>query len=284
MAVTFSEPINASSLGGQDVTLTLDGGDLGTSSLTFSPQGGNSYLISGLPGLTGSDGEYDLTFLTSSVLDVNGAAGSGSASISWLMDTTAPTSQVVNSLAASQSSDTFSVPVTFTDPAGAGNAPASGVASVELFVSVNDGPFTLSQTMNLSSPEDSGTVTFTFVGQDRNTYAFHSIAIDAAGNIESKSTSAIEATTSVPDLHPPVTHVLASSPSYSWSPFPSSDFSGLTASSYSNGIFTINWAGADPDQNTGTPAGSIKLVDIYVEVDGSTTPTLVGQLTWRHAQ
>ena len=64
-------------------------------------------------------------------------------------------------------------------------------------------------------PDRSGTVTFTFTGQDRNIYAFHSVAHDAAGNAESKSSTAIEASTSVPDLNPPVTHVLASSPSYS---------------------------------------------------------------------
>ena len=52
-------------------------------------------------------------------------------------------------------------------------------------------------------------MTFTFAGQDRNLYAFHSIAHDAAGNTESKSSTAIEASTSVPDLNPPVTHVLA---------------------------------------------------------------------------
>ena len=114
----------------------------------------------------------------------------------------------------------------------------------------------------------------------------HSTAspIDAAGNVESKNSNTIEASTSVPDLNPPVTHVLASNPTYSWGPFPSSDFSGLTPSYYSNGVFTLYWAGADPDQNSGTPAGSIAVVDIYVEIDGSTTPTLVGQLSARLAQ
>ena len=73
-----------------------------------------------------------------------------------------------------------------------------------------------------------------------------------------------------------MTHVLASSPSYSWGSFPSSNFSSLTASSYANGVFTINWAGADPDQNSGTPAGSIALVNIYVQIDGG-TPVLIGQ-------
>ena len=128
------------------------------------------------------------------------------------MDTTAPSSHVVNALGTSQTSDTFPVSVTFSDPAGPGSAPASGVASVSLYDSVNNGPFSLYQTMTITPPTTSGTVTFSFAGQDRNIYAFHSIAIDAAGNAESKSSTAIEASTSVPDLNPPVTHVLASSP------------------------------------------------------------------------
>ena len=133
------------------------------------------------------------------------------------------------------------------------------------------------QTQTLTTPEASGTVTFSFTGQDRNLYAFHGVATDAAGNVESKSSNTIEASTSVPDLNPPVTHVLASSPTYSWGPFPASEFGGLTPSSYSNGVFTLTWAGADPDQDTGLPAGSIALVDIYAKID-SGTPTLIGQL------
>ena len=126
------------------------------------------------------------------------------------MDTTTPTSHVVNSLGTSQTSDSFPVSVAFSDPAGPGGAPASGVSSVALYVSVNNGPFTLYQTQTFT-PTASGTATFTFAGQDRNLYAFHSIAHDAAGNTESKSSTTIEASTSVPDLNPPVTHVLASS-------------------------------------------------------------------------
>ncbi len=188
------------------------------------------------------------------------------------MDTTAPASHVVNSLGSSRTSDSFPVQVTFSDPGG---APASGVSAVDLYVSVNNGAFTLYETQSFA-PVASGNVPFTFVGQDRNLYAFHSVAHDAAGNTESKSGNKIEASTSLPDLHPPVTHVLASNPSYSWSPFPSSEFSSLSPSSYSSGVFTINWAGADPDQNTGVPAGSIAVVNIYVQVDGG-APALIGQ-------
>ena len=192
-----------------------------------------------------------------------------------LVDQTNPTSHVVNTLGTAQTSDSFPVSVSFTDPAGSGGATASGVSSLDLYVSVNNGPFSLYQTLTFV-PTTSGTKTFTFVGQDRNNYAFHSVAHDAAGNTEAKSGSATEASTSVPDLNPPVTHVLATSPTYSFSPFSASLFSGLTPSSYANGVFTIDWAGADPDQNSGTPAGSIALVDVYVEVGGG-APVLIAQ-------
>ena len=86
----------------------------------------------------------------------------------------------------------------------------------------------------------------------------HSTAspIDAASNTESKNSNTIEASTSVPDLNPPVTHVLTNS-----------------TFNQNEGSFTLNWSGTDPDQASGTPAGSIALVDIYVEVDGSPRPS-----------
>ncbi len=273
--VTFSEPINTSSLSPGALTLTDDGGaNLINGGVSLMLVSGDTYAIGGLAGLTAAQGLYTLTVNAAYLEDQNGIPGTGSLSTFWLMDTKATTSHVVNSLGTSQTSDSFPVSVAFSDPGG---AQASGVSSVDLYVSVNNGPFSLYQTQSFA-PTASGTVTFTFVGQDRNLYAFHSLAHDAAGNTETKSGTAIEASTSVSDLHPPVTHILASSPSYSWNPFPSAEFSGLAPSSYTNGAFTINWAGADPDQNTGVPAGSIALVNLYVQVDGG-APVLIGQPT-----
>ena len=229
-------------------------------------------------GLTTAQGEYMLTVNSADIQDQNGVAGTNSLSTSWLMDTTAPSSHVVNSLGTSQTSDTFPVSVTFSDPASPGGAlgrlggAALGLGQQRSLLSVPDdepgharGP---PARWHSRSPGKIAT-------------SMHSTAspIDAAGNAESKNSNTIEASTSVPDLNPPVTHVLASNPTYSWGPFPTSNFSGLTPSSYSSGVFTLDWAGADPDQNSGTPAGSIAVVDIYVEIDGSTTPTLVGQLS-----
>jgi uncharacterized membrane protein len=166
-----------------------------------------------------------------------------------VVDLTAPTSQV-SSLPARQSSLTFNVPVTFSDPAGAAGAP-SGVALVTLYVN-DTGPdgtstgfyTTAALTQAVPGNPASGSVTFTFTGKDRHSYTFHAVAQDAAGNTESKSSTAIEASTYVPDLTPPVTHV-------------------LTTSSYTSqtGVFTLNYSGQDGGD-------VLKSVTVYVTVDG----------------
>jgi hypothetical protein len=260
--VTFNAPIQTGSLIAGALTLTDDNSSklVGAGiSLKLVSGTTSTYAINGLSSLTADQGEYTLTFNAVDVTGQNGFSGTGARSVSWLMDTTAPTSDVVNSLGTSQTSDTFSVPVTFGDPGGAGGAAASGVATVELFVSVNNGKFasTPSQTITLTTPESAGKVTFNFNGQDRNTYAFYSIAIDAAGNTESSTNKSIEASTSVPDLNPPVTQVLASS-------------------TYASGVFTLNWSGTDPDWKTGTPAGTIALVNFYVVINNE-APQEIGQ-------
>jgi Ca2+-binding RTX toxin-like protein len=251
-------------------TDTVQWGDGQTS--TFDPAGSGSLSLAHNYATGG------MHTISETVVEDDGGRTTASFSINVLVDTTPPTSHVVNALGTSQSSDTFPVWVAYSDPAGPAGAVAAGVSSLSLYVSVNNGPFSLYQTMNFA-PSASGTATFTFTGQDRNIYAFHSIAVDAAGNIESKNGNTIEASTSVPDLNPPVTHVLSSSPSYSWGSAPPAEFSGLSPSAYSSatGKFTLNWAGFDPDQNTGLPSGSIALVNIYAEVDHG-TPTLIGQL------
>src|SRR5262249_54960326 len=152
-------------------------------------------------------------------------------------DLTRPTSSVITALPAVEDTKTFPVSVAFSDPAGSGGAPGSGVTAVDLYVSVNNGPLTLYQTPTMA-PTASGTVTFLFAGQYLTHYAFQGIAHDGAGNAEGKSSTQIEASTYIPDLLPPVAHIIASNPTYSWDPFSSSYFSGLTPSSYSNGVFT----------------------------------------------
>jgi hypothetical protein len=231
-------------------TVTFSGGATGTVTSATATQ----LIVTGLKGLT--PGVLNVT------VTVDGPS-SGAVAVATVVP--ALMSQV-GTLAVRQTTNTVTVPVTFSDTAG--------VASVDLYVSDNGGPFTLAQTLSAGGAT-AGSLSFTFTGADRNTYTFHSIAHDTYGDAESKSATLIEASTYVPDLNPPVTHVLASSPSYSWGAFPAGIFSGYTASSYNNGVFTLTWAGADPDQPAG---GTIASVSVYVQIDGGTT-ALVGTIT-----
>jgi hypothetical protein len=200
----------------------------------------------------------------------SGGESSQTSNLNVLVDLTPPTSYV-NTLPTVQTSDTFTVPVTFSDPAGSNGATPSGVASVALWVAGNGGSYSLYQTLPANGAT-SGTLNFTFTGSDRTIYSFYSIAHDEAGNTENHTAGVAETSTYVPDLTPPLTHVTAASPAYSWSPFPSAVFSNQVASSYANGTFTLNWAGVDPDQPVG---GSIASLSIYVQIDNNPV-TLVG--------
>jgi hypothetical protein len=139
-----------------------------------------------------------LTVDSSGVQDLAGNLGVGSASDEWLMDAANPISRV-NPLANRQA--TLDIPVTITgnDP-NSGGAPASGVASYDLYVSIDNRPFFLWGTVPALSP------TTIFHAQSNHFYAFWSVAHDRAGNTESKPL-AIEAATFVPDLDPPSTEI-----------------------------------------------------------------------------
>jgi hypothetical protein len=89
----------------------------------------------------------------------------------WLntLDNTTPTSQV-SSLAATQSSPTFTVQWSGTDV-------GSGVKDYTIFVSEDGEPFTVWLS---NVPDTAGT----FSGQDGKAYAFYSVARDQTNNIE----------------------------------------------------------------------------------------------------
>ena len=193
------------------------------------------------------NGTYTVTLGGGLVTDLAGNLVASGSLGTFSVTAVSPPTSTVGSLAARQTSDSFTVPVSFADSSG------PGVGSVDLYVSNGNGPFTLYQTLSAGGAA-SGTLNFSFVGQDRNIYEFYSIAHDLSGLGESKNT--IGASTYVPDLHPPVTSV-------------------LNSSSYAGGVFTLNWSGTDPDQNTGTPSGSIITVSVYVMVDGGSAQ-LVG--------
>ena len=186
--VAFTLPIDPSTLPGS-LSLTLDGATVeipaGTLTVSLVPGTTATYLVSGLASLTVPEGDYVITVDGSQVLDVHDLApGEGTASASWLMDTTPPTSRV-QTLPTRESSLSFPVTVTGTDPQAADGGPASGIASFTIYVSTNGGPWQIWTTVaptSISHGRASATATFT--GQDHMRYAFYSIATDAVGNAQ----------------------------------------------------------------------------------------------------
>ena len=207
--VTFTFPIDPATLNPSDVSLTKNGSanliDVPFQVLAV-PNTPATYQISGLAGLTRAQGTYVLSITGAGVADQFGDLATGTASITWLMDTTPPSSHVV-ALPARESSLAFTVTATGTDPAPLPGVPASGIVSYDLYVSVNNGPFSYWTNVPASNP------TATFQGQSSTIYAFVSLAHDAAGNVETKPINPLTQTmypdtaTFVPDLTAPVTKV-----------------------------------------------------------------------------
>jgi hypothetical protein len=237
--VTLSLPAGTGGFDYGALELTDNGGpNLITSSVTVTPLTGSTYQITGLGALTTAEGNYTLVVTAAVIQDQDGNPGTGSASTSWLMDTTPPTSHV-NALATRGTSLSFAVSVTGSD----GGNPPSGVASYDIYASTNGGPWSLWTTVPAANP------TATYTGQSNTTYSFYSIAHDLAGNTESKQ-PAIEASTYLPDLTPPVTSV-----------------DGTTGANPSTvntatGTFTLNVTGSDPG------GGLVTYFEVFAWVDG----------------
>jgi len=249
--VTFSEAINTSSLAPGALTLTDNGGaNLINNGVSLTLVAGDTYAIGGLAGLTASEGNFVLTVNAADIEDTYGNSGTGSATTSWLMDTTPPTSHV-NSLPQRGNSLTFAVSVTGTDPNGQGGSPPSGVSTYSIYSSTNGGSWGLWTTVPANNP------TANFTGQSNTTYAFYSIALDLAGNTEVKAPT-IEASTYLPDLTPPVTTVDGTT--------------GANPTTVNNatGTFNLNMTGSDP-------GGSVlTYFEVFVSVDSGTYQTVNG--------
>jgi hypothetical protein len=126
------------------------------------------------------------------------------------------------------------------------------VASYNIYASTDGGPWSLWTNVPASNPSA------TFTGQSNATYAFYSIAQDYAGNVEVKS-PAVEASTHVPDLTPPVTSVNGTS-----GPNP-------TSVNVSTGTFTLKITGNDP-------GGSVlTYFEVFVSVDSGAYQMVNGE-------
>ncbi len=236
--VTFSEPVNLTTVTGSALALTDDGGpNLISGAVTVSLVSGSTYQINGLAGLTTANGNYTLTVNAAGIQNAYGKAGTSSLSTSWLMDTTPPTS-TISALPPRETSLGFPVSVTGSD----GGSPASGVKSYDIYASINGGAWKLWTNVPASSP------TAIYPGQSNTTYSFYSIAHDFAGNTEVKQPG-IEASTDVPDLTPPMTAVDGTT--------------GTNPSTIntSTGTFTLNLTGSDH-------GGLVTYFEVFVSVDG----------------
>ena len=238
--VTFSTPINTSSLTAGALTLTDNNGpNLITSAVTLSLASGSTYQIDGLSTLTGTSGNYTVTLNAAAIQDTNGNPGSGSLSASWLMDSVPPTSHV-SALPKTEAGLTFAVSATGSDA----GSPPSGLASFDIYVSTNGGAWTFWMNVPASNP------TANFPGQSNTTYSFYSIAHDLAGNVENKK-PIIEASTYVGNFTPPVTTVNTTTAATS-----------PTTLNSSTGTFALNLTGSDP-------GGSLlEYFEVFVSVDG----------------
>jgi hypothetical protein len=236
--VTFSRAMTIGALASGAVTLTDNGNPVAALGLSLAGVSGNTYAINGLAGLTTAQGLYSLSVNAADFRDQNGLAGTGTLSTSWLMDTNPPTS-TVSPLPHRETSLSFPVSVTGSD----GGAPPSGVVSYAIDVSINGCSWSFWTTVPASNP------TATYTGQSNKTYAFYSIATDGAGNVQ-KNQPAIEASTYVPNLTPPVTSVNGTT--------------GTNPSTVdtSTGTFTLNITGNDPG------GGLITYFEVFVSVDG----------------
>ncbi len=244
--VTFSEPINTSSLTDGALILTdNDGPNLIDSGVSLVLVSGttSTYAISGLSELTAAQGLYALTVNAADIQDNNGNFGSGSLTTSWLMDTTPPTS-TVSPLPQIGTSLKFTVTVTGTVPTEPVGSPTVDIASFNIYVSINGGAWTFWTTVSPTSGNPN-TASAVYTGTSNTVYSFYSTATDNAGNTEPYAPK-IEASTDLPDLNTPVTAVATSS------------------SADSNGFFTLNL--------TGTDAGGSGLAyfDVWVSIDGGT--------------
>ena len=159
-------------------------------------------------------------------------------------DTTAPVSQV-QPLAATATGLNLTINAVGSDP-DPGFGSVSGIAEYRIFVAVNSGAFALWTTLPAGSP------TTVYTAQSNNKYWFRSIAVDNAGNIESKPPGA-DTWTIVGDFDKPET-------------------AATGASATDAGLITITAAGRD------IGGSALQTIRFYVSIDGGAAQ-LIGSVS-----
>jgi len=123
------------------------------------------------------------------------------------IDITPPTA-TVNPLPAVSTTKTIALTVTLSDHTDVADQPATGVASYDVYVSIDSGAWT-----RFAQKVPATQTQVNFAATSNHRYAFRAIATDVAGNIEIEGTAPLaEATTQTFDLDAPKTQVTSVTP------------------------------------------------------------------------
>jgi Ca2+-binding RTX toxin-like protein len=132
--ITFSEAIQGSTFDYQDLNLTLNGGaNLITSAVTVALVSDTTYRITGLD--TSNDGQYQLSLATTGLTDLDGNAGTTTATETWTKAADAPAVLAINGI----TNPLRNTPVTSLEFAFSQDINASTLSISDLSLTLNGG-------------------------------------------------------------------------------------------------------------------------------------------------
>ncbi len=88
--VIFSQPVDAATFDGAEVTLSRDGALVAPGALVVTALSGTAFRVGGLAEATTASGSYVLTIGATGVRSTGGVAGAGARSVRWVMDARGP--------------------------------------------------------------------------------------------------------------------------------------------------------------------------------------------------
>jgi ELWxxDGT repeat protein len=144
--VTFSEAIQGSTFDYQDLNLTLNGGaNLITSAITVALVSDTTYRITGLD--TSNDGQYQLSLITNGITDLDGNAGTTTATETWTKAADAPAVLAINGII----NPLRNTPVTSLEVAFSQDINASSLSISDLSLTLNGGANLLTASNNITA-------------------------------------------------------------------------------------------------------------------------------------
>ncbi|MEZ6060089.1 MAG: right-handed parallel beta-helix repeat-containing protein [Planctomycetaceae bacterium] len=177
---------------------------------------------------------------TATATDAFGNTSEFSPPVTAAEDGIAPTSRALRTTTVFPTTAEFPIKILGSDNVG-----GSGIAEIEIYVSVNGGAWSLWQVVSATAGETSGSfeTTVSFTGTSRSLYRFYTRAVDNAGNREPDPRRA-QALFYLRDVDAPQSQV---------------DSIEFDADS---GLFTLGFSGTDI-------GGSIAWFDVYRSIDGA---------------